>query len=854
MTDDYFAIGATVIAAAIFVGWLVSWLIHLISICFGIHHLYKKLEPVIPEEDLPGVSILKPLTGVDTNLKSNLETFFTQKYPKYELLFSVPDDNDPAILVVKSLIDSYPKVDAKLFIGLKVVGPNGKINNMVCAYEAAKYDNIVISDIGIKMTPMTLYEMVHCLKPDVGEVLQMPYCATRKGFGAVYQQVYFGTMQARNCLSANAVKINCSTGMSTLLRRDVLDKAGGLAEFGKYLAEDFFIAEAIRSQGYKVVLSTTPALQNSGNCSISEFHSRLVRWAQLRMSMLPTLIFLEPVGESVLLGIFISWAAMILFEVSPLAFFMAPTPQAAPELAPNKDTPPQGLSREQAEQISLAQQQHQQLLAAHRQQKMLFTQQQAVRQQAQARAAAQAQAAAQEQYAQMMQARQQQLYLAQQQQAAQQQAAEKQAAQQRSPTREQYEQVSQSQQPETRQYNQVPTREEYEQWLAAQQQQQQQQQQQFRPQGPQGPQVPTREEYEQWLAAQQQQQQQQFRPQVPQGPTREQYEQWLATQQQQQQQFRPQGPTREQYGQWLAAQQQHVPQYEQQQGMRQPAQAPSHELHQQTQQPQDEAARQPQHPQVQTREQWEQVRNGRQQQLLLAQRQQQEILLARQQEQMLQAQHQQQQQQQGAPRGRPDESRMQPVQTQTEAQQEEQPAEENVSAYLQRTRPRYNPEEANLMLQQMRGTPESMNQPIQFSAQVQDPRGGFEYIQVQQRPAQNFFAYSAVFNTKGPVVVPQAGLENIMVMESRLREFREAAIKSFYLDLAKYQEVGQYFRAHLLSKLQMIQEIENQLATPLRNALAEQVTTQRLNIPLNVPSSSMINKLRQMSKPAASEE
>ncbi|KAH9525732.1 hypothetical protein Btru_002222 [Bulinus truncatus] len=322
MTDDYFAIGATVIAAAIFVGWLVSWLIHLISICFGIHHLYKKLEPVIPEEDLPGVSILKPLTGVDTNLKSNLETFFTQKYPKYELLFSVPDDNDPAILVVKSLIDSYPKVDAKLFIGLKVVGPNGKINNMVCAYEAAKYDNIVISDIGIKMTPMTLYEMVHCLKPDVGEVLQMPYCATRKGFGAVYQQVYFGTMQARNCLSANAVKINCSTGMSTLLRRDVLDKAGGLSEFGKYLAEDFFIAEAIRSQGYKVVLSTTPALQNSGNCSISEFHSRLIRWAQLRMSMLPTLIFLEPVGESVLLGIFISWAAMILFEVSPLAFFM----------------------------------------------------------------------------------------------------------------------------------------------------------------------------------------------------------------------------------------------------------------------------------------------------------------------------------------------------------------------------------------------------------------------------------------------------------------------------------------------------------------------------------------------------
>ncbi|CAL1543959.1 unnamed protein product [Lymnaea stagnalis] len=322
MTVDHFAIGATVIAIAVIIGWFISWFIHTISICFGVRHLYKKLEPVIPKEELPGVSIIKPLTGVDINLKSNLETFFTQDYPKYELLFSVQDDNDPAILVVKSLIDSYPKVDAKLFIGLKNVGPNGKINNMICPYEAAIYNNIVISDTGIKMTPNTLYEMVHCLKPDVGLVLQMPYCATRKGFGAVYQQVYFGTMQARNCLSANAVNINCSTGMSSLLRREVLDKAGGLAEFGKYLAEDHFMAQAIRAQGFKVVLATTPALQNSGNCSISEFHNRLTRWAQLRMSMLPTLIFLEPVGESVVLGVLTSWAANFLLDVSPLAFFL----------------------------------------------------------------------------------------------------------------------------------------------------------------------------------------------------------------------------------------------------------------------------------------------------------------------------------------------------------------------------------------------------------------------------------------------------------------------------------------------------------------------------------------------------
>lgn len=303
--------------------WLGMWIVHILAIIAARWKLHKKINKVSTYEvPLPGVSILKPLMGVDPNLYSNLETFFTMDYPLYELLFCVEDESDPVLMLVNKLIDKYQNVDTKLFIGGCCVGVNPKINNMQPAYESAKHELILISDSGIRMKEDTLLDMVNYMTDNVGLVHQLPFTYDRNGFSATFEKIYFGTVQSRIYLAADVLKINCHTGMSALIRKSLLDEVGGLKTFGTYLAEDFFYAKSLTDRGWKITVSSQPALQNCGNCEIHTFQARLKRWAKLRVAMVPTTILLEPLSECFVLGACASWSASLLFDWDSLVFYL----------------------------------------------------------------------------------------------------------------------------------------------------------------------------------------------------------------------------------------------------------------------------------------------------------------------------------------------------------------------------------------------------------------------------------------------------------------------------------------------------------------------------------------------------
>ena len=116
--------------------------------------------------------------------------------------------------------------------------------------------------------------------------------------GYIWVLIYLESIvQQVSCSNPPYPSLICGSysGMSALMRKELLDNAGGIQTFGCYLAEDFFFAKSIlvrkfdtvidmftyllfQEQNYKLAISTQPAAQNSGNASVSNFQNRISRY------------------------------------------------------------------------------------------------------------------------------------------------------------------------------------------------------------------------------------------------------------------------------------------------------------------------------------------------------------------------------------------------------------------------------------------------------------------------------------------------------------------------------------------------------------------------------------------------
>ncbi len=250
------------------------------------------------------ISILKPVKGVDGDLRVNFESFFNLKYMKFEILFSVADAGDPAVPVIQELIAKYPRVRARLIIGDVKIGANPKVSNLVSSYAQAQHDWILISDSNVCVDPDYLYTAIEHFTSDVGVVTAVVSGRRPAELGGWLEAVFLNTFYARWMLLSRELGNPVVVGKSMLFRKSDLERFGGLKVLSGYLAEDYMAGIAMLHLKRRVEIMAQPIVQPLSQYSFAAFWSRHVRWGRIRKSQAPQLFAVEPVFSLWLTGIF----------------------------------------------------------------------------------------------------------------------------------------------------------------------------------------------------------------------------------------------------------------------------------------------------------------------------------------------------------------------------------------------------------------------------------------------------------------------------------------------------------------------------------------------------------------------
>ena len=231
--------------------------------------------------DLPPVSVLKPVHGNEARLKENIESFFRQDYPAYEVLFAADAPDDPALPVIREICARYPHIPSRILVTGQPPWPNAPNYCFHRLTEIAAHDILVTSDSDVEVGRDYLRDVVPpLLDPKVGAVT----CAFRgKSAGgpwAALDAIGMSVEFTAGVLIANFLEgMKFGLGPTIALRKDSIARIGGYAACREYLSNDFVVCNFIEKAGFRVVLSSHIVDHVSPPMTFRQMWERQLRWA-----------------------------------------------------------------------------------------------------------------------------------------------------------------------------------------------------------------------------------------------------------------------------------------------------------------------------------------------------------------------------------------------------------------------------------------------------------------------------------------------------------------------------------------------------------------------------------------------
>ena len=211
----------------------------------------------VPVSSLPPVTILKPIHNMESELEQNLESFFLQDYPDYEIIFGARDAGNPALQVAERVRARHPEIKSKVILSGPPTWPNAKVFSLEKMIAATNRSYFVISDSDVRVMPDFLHNTIPpLLDPKVGLVTCMYRGVPASDFWSSLEALGLSVEMSSGVMVADMVEgMRFALGPAMTVRRDAIDAIGGIAVTADYYSDDFELGNRIWAKGYKVTLS-----------------------------------------------------------------------------------------------------------------------------------------------------------------------------------------------------------------------------------------------------------------------------------------------------------------------------------------------------------------------------------------------------------------------------------------------------------------------------------------------------------------------------------------------------------------------------------------------------------------------
>lgn len=211
----------------------------------------------LQDSALPPVTILKPLHGMEPRLEENLETFFGQDYPTFEVILGAREADNSALKVAEQVRARFPQVRSKVVLSGPPAWPNAKVFSLHKMALESSSNYFVISDSDVRVSSDFLRNVIPpLLDPRIG-LVTCPYRGVpAHGFWSLLEALGMSVEMPSGVLVADMLEgMRFAMGAVMATRREVLAEVGGLAATADYYSDDFVLGHEVWSAGYKVLLS-----------------------------------------------------------------------------------------------------------------------------------------------------------------------------------------------------------------------------------------------------------------------------------------------------------------------------------------------------------------------------------------------------------------------------------------------------------------------------------------------------------------------------------------------------------------------------------------------------------------------